>query len=67
MSETVIACRDLRKTCAQGKLNVPVLKGIDLDIARQQRRRNVLPDLPGRHAVPQQARGENATGGGAEI
>ena len=37
MSETVITCRDLRKTYAQGKLNVPVLKGVDLDIARGER------------------------------
>ena len=30
----VISCRNLRKTFSQGKLNVAVLNGIDLDVAR---------------------------------
>ena len=34
MSEPVIACRNLHKTFTQGELNVPVLKGINLDVAR---------------------------------
>ena len=33
MSEAVLACRGLRKTYTQGGLNVPVLNGIDLEIA----------------------------------
>jgi lipoprotein-releasing system ATP-binding protein len=33
----VIACRDLRKTFTQGDLNVPVLKGVNLDVARGER------------------------------
>jgi lipoprotein-releasing system ATP-binding protein len=37
MSDTVIACRDLHKTYEQGKLRVPVLKGVNLDIARGER------------------------------
>ena len=34
---TVISCRDLRKTFTIGKLDVPVLKGIDLDVQRGER------------------------------
>jgi lipoprotein-releasing system ATP-binding protein len=37
MSELIISCRDLRKTFAQGGLNVPVLNGVNLDIARGER------------------------------
>ncbi|MFA5825883.1 MAG: lipoprotein-releasing ABC transporter ATP-binding protein LolD [Gallionellaceae bacterium] len=37
MSELVISCRDLRKTFAQGALNVPVLNGVNLDVARGER------------------------------
>jgi len=37
MSEPVISCRDLRKTFAQGELNVPVLNGVNLDVARGER------------------------------
>ena len=33
----VISCRDLRKTFAQGELNVPVLSGVNLDVARGER------------------------------
>ncbi|HMC13164.1 MAG TPA: ATP-binding cassette domain-containing protein, partial [Gallionellaceae bacterium] len=33
-AETVIACRDLRKIYSQGPLNVLVLNGIKLEIAR---------------------------------
>jgi lipoprotein-releasing system ATP-binding protein len=33
----VISCRDLRKTYAQGKLSVPVLNGVNLDVARGER------------------------------
>ncbi len=33
----VISCRDLRKTFTQGKLNVPVLNGVNLDVARGER------------------------------
>jgi lipoprotein-releasing system ATP-binding protein len=37
MSENVISCRNLSKTFSQGKLNVPVLNGINLDVARGER------------------------------
>jgi lipoprotein-releasing system ATP-binding protein len=34
MSESVLSCRDLRKTFRQGDYTVPVLLGIDIDVAR---------------------------------
>ncbi|MDH4285581.1 MAG: lipoprotein-releasing ABC transporter ATP-binding protein LolD [Gallionellaceae bacterium] len=37
MSEMVISCRDLRKTFTQGELNVPVLNGVNLEVARGER------------------------------
>jgi lipoprotein-releasing system ATP-binding protein len=36
-SDTVIACRGLRKIYQQGRVEVPVLLGIDFDIARGER------------------------------
>jgi lipoprotein-releasing system ATP-binding protein len=36
-SEPVITCRGLSKTFSQGKLNVPVLNSIDLDVAKGER------------------------------
>jgi lipoprotein-releasing system ATP-binding protein len=35
--DTVISCRDLRKTYSQGDLSVTVLNGVDLDVARGER------------------------------
>ena len=37
MSDNIISCRNLSKTFSQGKLNVPVLNSIDLDVARGER------------------------------
>ena len=34
MSEVVLSCRDLQKTFRQGEYAVPVLLGIDIDVAR---------------------------------
>ena len=34
---TIISCRDLRKTFTIGKQDVPVLKGINLDVQRGER------------------------------
>lgn len=36
-TKNVLSCRNLRKTYCQGKLNVPVLKGVNLDVARGER------------------------------
>ena len=35
--DSVISCRGLRKTFVQGKAEVPVLSGVDLDVARGER------------------------------
>jgi len=35
--ENVISCRDLRKTFTQGKLNVNVLNGVNLEVSRGER------------------------------
>jgi lipoprotein-releasing system ATP-binding protein len=37
MNETVLSCRNLKKTYYQGKLEVPVLLGVDLDVAAGER------------------------------
>jgi lipoprotein-releasing system ATP-binding protein len=37
MNNLVISCRDLRKTFSQGALNVPVLNGVNLEVARGER------------------------------
>lgn len=37
MNETVLSCRKLQKTYYQGKLEVPVLLGVDLDVAAGER------------------------------
>ncbi|CAE6706915.1 lipoprotein-releasing ABC transporter ATP-binding protein LolD [Candidatus Nitrotoga fabula] len=37
MNEIVISCHGLRKTFVQGELNVPVLKGVNLDVMRGDR------------------------------
>ena len=35
--DKIISCRELYKTFSQGSLNVPVLKGVNLDVARGER------------------------------
>ena len=37
MSEVILSCRNLSKTFTIGKLDVPVLKGINLDVQRGER------------------------------
>ena len=37
MNDTVLSCRKLKKTYYQGKLEVPVLLGVDLDVAAGER------------------------------
>lgn len=37
MDQTVLSCRDLGKTYVQGKYSVPVLSGIQFDVARGER------------------------------
>jgi len=37
MNEAILSCRDLSKTFTIGKLDVPVLKGVNLDVQRGER------------------------------
>lgn len=37
MQDSVISCRDLSKTYRMGKVDVPVLKGVNLEVARGER------------------------------
>jgi lipoprotein-releasing system ATP-binding protein len=37
MNNPILSCRDLRKTFMIGKLDVPVLKGVNLDVERRER------------------------------
>ncbi len=68
MSDFVISCRDLRKTYAQGTLNVPVLNGIDLDVARGERIAIVGASGSGKSTLLHLLGGlDNATSGSVEI
>ena len=67
-TEIVISCRDLRKTFTQGKLNVPVLNGVNLDVARGERIAIVGASGSGNSTLLHLLGGlDNATGGSVAI
>ncbi len=67
-TECVISCRDLRKTFTQGKLNVPVLNGINLDVARGERIAIIGASGSGKSTLLHLLGGlDNATGGSVTI
>ena len=64
----VISCRNLSKTFSQGKLNVPVLNGINLDVARGERIAIVGASGSGKSTLLHLLGGlDNASGGSVAI
>jgi lipoprotein-releasing system ATP-binding protein len=68
MNDFVISCRGLCKTYSQGSLNVPVLNGIDLDVARGERIAIVGASGSGKSTLLHLLGGlDNSTGGSVKI
>jgi len=66
--ETILSCRDLRKTFTIGKQDVPVLKGINLDVQRGERIAIVGASGSGKSTLLHLLGGlDNASGGSVQI
>ena len=67
-TESVISCRDLRKTFTIGKEDVPVLKGVNLDVQRGERIAIVGASGSGKSTLLHLLGGlDNASGGSVQI
>lgn len=66
--ETILSCRNLSKTFTIGKLDVPVLKGINLDVQRGERIAIVGASGSGKSTLLHLLGGlDNASGGSVQI
>jgi lipoprotein-releasing system ATP-binding protein len=68
MNSPIISCRDLRKTFTLGKLAVPVLKGVNLDVQRGERLAIVGASGSGKSTMLHLLGGlDSASGGSVQI
>jgi lipoprotein-releasing system ATP-binding protein len=68
MSDVILSCKDLKKTFILGKLDVPVLKGINLEVQRGERIAIVGASGSGKSTLMHLLGGlDNVSGGSVQI